>query len=41
MNSYEVAYGTARWGGYRGSFYGHAQMGRDVDGSPIYSCRVH
>jgi Protein of unknown function (DUF3421) len=41
MNSYEVAYGTARWGGYRGSFYGLAQMGRDVDGSPLYSCRVH
>ena len=25
MNSYEVAYGTARWGGYREAFYGLAQ----------------
>jgi hypothetical protein len=41
MNSYEVAYGTARWGAYQGSFYGLAQMGRDRDGSPLYSCRVH
>jgi hypothetical protein len=41
MRSYEVAYGTARWGDYRGSFYGLAQMGRDIDGSPLYSCRVH
>jgi hypothetical protein len=41
MRSYEVAYGSARWGAYRGSFYGLAQMGRDTDGSPLYSCRVH
>jgi hypothetical protein len=41
MHSYEVAYGTARWGAYRGSPYGLAQMGRNIDGSPLYSCRVH
>jgi hypothetical protein len=41
MQSYEVAYGTARWGAYRGSSYGLVQMGRDVDGAPLYSCRVH
>ena len=40
MRSYEVAYGTARWGAYRGNAYGLAQMGRDIDGSPLYSCRV-
>ena len=41
MHSYDVAYGSARWGGYRGSFYGLAQTGRDVDGAPLYSCRVN
>ena len=41
MRSYEVAYGISRWGTYRGSFYGLAQIGRDTDGSPLYSCRVH
>lgn len=41
MRSYEVAYGNARWGAYRGTTYGLAQMGRDIDGSPLFSCRVH
>jgi hypothetical protein len=41
MRSYEVAYGTARWGAYRGNSYGLAQVGRDSDGSPLFSCRVH
>jgi Protein of unknown function (DUF3421) len=41
MRSYEVAYGSARWGAYRGNFYGLAQTGRDVDGTPLYSCRVN
>ncbi len=41
MRSYQVAYGSARWGGYRGSTYGLVQMGRDADGSPLYSCRVN
>ena len=27
MRSYEVAYGSARWGGYRGTSYGLAQTG--------------
>jgi hypothetical protein len=31
MRSYEVAYGTARWGAYRGNSYGLAQVGRDSD----------
>ena len=41
MRSYEVAYGTARWGAYQGSFYGLAQTGNNSDGSPLFSCRVH
>jgi hypothetical protein len=41
MRSYEVAYGSARWGAYRGGSYGLAQTGRDADGSPLYSCRVN
>ena len=41
MRSYEVAYGRARWGGYRRNSYGMVQMGRDADGSPLYSCRVN
>jgi len=41
IRSYEVAYGSARWGGYRGNAYGLIQMGRDADGSPLYSCRVN
>jgi hypothetical protein len=41
MRSYEVAYGSARWDAYRGSTYGLAQVGKDVDGSPLFSCRVH
>lgn len=41
MRSYEIGYGSARWGAYRGSFYGLAQVGRDSNGSPLYSCRVH
>jgi hypothetical protein len=41
MRSYEVAYGSARWGAYRGSPYGLAQTGTEADGSPLYSCRVH
>ena len=41
MRSYDVAYGSARWGGYRGNFYGLVQTGRDVDGTPLYSCRVN
>ena len=41
MSSYEVAYGSARWGPYQGSVYGLAQTGSNVDGSPLYSCRVH
>ena len=43
MRSYEVAYGSARWGPgpYQGSFYGLAQTGTNADGSPLYSCRVH
>jgi hypothetical protein len=40
MRSYEVAYGSARWGTYQGSFYGLAQTGNNADGSPLYSCRV-
>jgi Protein of unknown function (DUF3421) len=41
MRSYEVAYGSAQWGAYRGNAYGLVQMGRDADGSPLYSCRVN
>ncbi len=41
MRTYEVAYGRARWGAYGGSFYGLAQMGRDSNGNPLYSCRIH
>ena len=41
MNSYELAYGTARWGRYRGNIYGLIQTGHEPDGSPLYSCRVH
>lgn len=41
MRSYEVAYGSARWGAYQGSVYGLAQTGSNADGSPLYSCRVH
>ncbi len=41
MRSYEVAYGSARWGQYRGSAYGLAQTGNEADGSPLYSCRVN
>ncbi len=41
MQTYEVAYGTARWGGYRGNTRGLIQMGNEPDGSPLYSCRVH
>ena len=40
MNSYEVAYGSARWGSYQGGVYGLAQTGNIADGSPLYSCRV-
>ena len=40
MRSYEVAYGSARWGSYQGNFYGLAQTGSNSDGSPLYSCRV-
>jgi hypothetical protein len=40
MRSYEVAYGSARWGAYQGNFYGLAQTGTNADGSPLYSCRV-
>ena len=40
MRSYEVAYGSARWGPYQGGFYGLAQTGSNADGSPLYSCRV-
>jgi Protein of unknown function (DUF3421) len=40
VRSYEVAYGSARWGPYQGSFYGLAQTGSNADGSPLYSCRV-
>lgn len=39
MRSYEVAYGSARWGAYQGNFYGLAQTGND-DSGPLYSCRV-
>ncbi len=39
--SYEVAYGTARWGNYRGSTYGLIQTGNEPDGRPLFSCRVH
>ena len=41
MRSYEVAYGSARWGAYQGNFYALAQTGNNADGSPLYSCRVH
>ncbi len=41
MRSYEVAYGSARWGPYQGGVYGLAQTGSNADGSPLYSCRVH
>jgi hypothetical protein len=41
MRSYEVAYGSARWGAYQGSPYGLAQTGRDSGGNPLFSCRVH
>jgi len=41
MRTYEVAYGSARWGAYQGSFYGLAQTGNDANGSPLYSCRLH
>ncbi len=40
MRTYEVAYGSARWGGYRGNTRGLIQMGNEPDGSPLYSCRV-
>jgi hypothetical protein len=40
VRTYEVAYGSARWGPYQGSFYGLAQTGSNADGSPLYSCRV-
>jgi hypothetical protein len=40
MRSYEVAYGSARWGAYQGNFYGLAQTGNNADGSPLFSCRV-
>jgi Protein of unknown function (DUF3421) len=40
MRSYEVAYGSARWGPYQGSVYGLAQTGSNADGSPLFSCRV-
>ena len=39
MRSYEVAYGSARWGAYQGNSYGLAQTG-NADGSPLFSCRV-
>ena len=41
MRTYEVAYGSARWGTYQGNFYGLAQTGNDSNGNPLYSCRVH
>lgn len=41
MRSYEVAYGTASWGPFRGNAYGLVPMGRDADGTPLYSCRVN
>jgi hypothetical protein len=41
MPRYQVAYGTARWGRYRGDTNGLVQTGSEPDGSPLYSCRVH
>jgi len=41
MNSYEIAYGDARWGAWRGNTYGLIQTGNEPDGSPLYSCRIH
>ncbi len=41
MARYEVAYGAARWGKYRGDTYGLIQTGNEPDGSPLFSCRVH
>jgi hypothetical protein len=38
--SYELAYGNARWGSYRGNTNGLIQTGNEADGSPLYSCRV-
>lgn len=40
LQSYQVAFGSAQWGGYQGSFRGLVQAGKDVDGSPLYPCRV-
>src|SRR5579862_2878279 len=38
---YQVAYGDAVWQPYQGSAYGLIRTGTDVDGTPLYSCRVH
>lgn len=40
LRQYEVAFGSAQWGSYQGNFQGLVRTGRDVDGSPLYSCRV-
>lgn len=41
MGSYEVAYGNAQWGAYRGTTAGLVQTGNEPDGRPLFSCRVH
>ena len=38
---YQVAYGDAVWQPYSPQSYGLVRTGTDVDGSPLYSCRVH
>jgi len=38
---YQVAYGDAVWQPYSPQSYGLIRTGTDVDGSPLYSCRVH
>ena len=40
LRQYEVAFGRAQWGPYQGNVQGLVQTGREVDGSPLYSCRV-
>ena len=40
MGSYEVAYGRAQWGPYRGTVQGLVQTGHEPDGSPLFSCRI-
>ena len=41
LRRYEVAFGNAQWGPYQGNSQGLVQTGHEVDGSPLYSCRVH